>query len=283
MDSKNQSSASLNKSPHPTPQDAQRGIGAIEDYFDRVLVITLERAADRRQRIHENLRGLSFEAFSAVDGRLLDIDKLIAEGAYDPRLAAAARWNRLPLTPGGIGCALSHLKLLQMVSASSWRRVLVLEDDAWVSLDGLVLVPEVLEQLPDEWDLLYLGYLDKEPLRLRDKLKIGLVMPLLNMLGLKSYDMAFIRNHWPRPFSQDLLRAGFHNGTHAYAVTREGARKILSMHSLVSLTIDTEFGNLCAHKQLAAYAVRLVAFVQDQGLPPTIESDRHRPSRKNFL
>ena len=55
----------------------------LNDYFDQIVVITLERAGERRRRLQERLRGLDYRFHFGVDWRERDA----AREGYDDRVA----------------------------------------------------------------------------------------------------------------------------------------------------------------------------------------------------
>lgn len=95
-----------------------------------IFVINLARHSHRRAFMEMQLDGigLGFEFFDAIDGRLLGADELARN--YDSGLAHAT--IERDLTPGEIGCALSHLGVYQRMVADGLPFALVLEDDALI-------------------------------------------------------------------------------------------------------------------------------------------------------
>lgn len=76
------------------------------------------------------------------------------------------------LTPGALGCYLSHLNILRQAYAQNLQSILVFEDDALLPVDLLPRLAEQVAALPKDWDMLVLGYstdieVDSAPLRLR--------------------------------------------------------------------------------------------------------------------
>jgi len=91
-----------------------------------IFVINMRRATERRERMIELLTGmgLSPRIFEAVDGRQMDSDgKAYWQGSAD----------RAHLSPGEIGCMLSHIRVWQKVLAEGFPQAVVLEDDLCIA------------------------------------------------------------------------------------------------------------------------------------------------------
>ena len=103
----------------------------VNEYFDRVVVINLDRRTDRMEKLGAQLDelGIQYERFSAIDGK--------AEGIE-------------PMEAG----KLSHLKVIQELNG---EKVLILEDDAHF-VDGFQeRFDTEMDSLPADWDVFYLG------------------------------------------------------------------------------------------------------------------------------
>jgi GR25 family glycosyltransferase involved in LPS biosynthesis len=70
------------------------------------------------------------------------------------------RFTALDTKPGWVGCAMSHLTLMEQNKNED--RFAIYEDDVKF-LHRLELVHIAMLQLPDDWDCLYLGASPKEP------------------------------------------------------------------------------------------------------------------------
>lgn len=111
----------------------------------RVLVISLERAADRRRLMAAQLDwpGMPpYEFLSAVDGRQMDVDQRNA--VYDE--ASAILYNRA-LTAPEIGCAASHIQAYRRVLDDGLPAALILEDDALLGHQFTSVLAGLLESL----------------------------------------------------------------------------------------------------------------------------------------
>jgi GR25 family glycosyltransferase involved in LPS biosynthesis len=105
----------------------------VNDYFDRVVVINLDRRPDRMVKLGAQLDelGIKYERFSAIDGK--------AEGIA-------------PMEAG----KLSHLKVIQELNG---EKVLILEDDALFADGFQERFDAEMDTLPEDWDVFYLGVL----------------------------------------------------------------------------------------------------------------------------
>jgi len=103
----------------------------VNEYFDRVVVINLDRRTDRMERLGAQLDelGIQYDRFSAIDGK--------AEGIA-------------PMEAG----KLSHLKVIEELNG---EKALILEDDAHF-VDGFQeRFDAEMDSLPEDWDVFYLG------------------------------------------------------------------------------------------------------------------------------
>lgn len=103
----------------------------INEYFDKVVVINLDKRTDRLEKISKQLDelGIVFERFSAIDCT-----------GKNPMLA-----NRD-----------SHVEVWKQ---NLGKKVLILEDDAYFVEGFQERFDEVIQTLPENWDVFYLGVL----------------------------------------------------------------------------------------------------------------------------
>ena len=131
--------------------------------FDGVYYINLDKRPRKRARIEEQLRtleGLIRDPIrvGGVDGsRLATIDPQVVseQGAAD--LKTPVKKYGLTLTRGAVGCAMSHKVIWEEVAAGRKELALVLEDDAVILPSFRDRIPLIVAELPETWDILYLG------------------------------------------------------------------------------------------------------------------------------
>ena len=59
---------------------------------------------------------------------------------------------------GEVACALSHRRIYEDVLTQNYERVLILEDDVIPQPGSLQPFGDIVKQLPEDWELLMLGY-----------------------------------------------------------------------------------------------------------------------------
>jgi glycosyl transferase family 25 len=127
-----------------------------------VVVISLSDCTDRRNTIRLHLDALSipFKFFDAVDARQFSADQM--ERHAPQKLLNYYR----PLSPGEVGCSLSHIAVLNSIAAGIDEFVCVLEDDAKPSRQiTSFLDSAALKKLP-QFDVLRLATLPRSKRRL---------------------------------------------------------------------------------------------------------------------
>ena len=117
----------------------------------QIFVISLERSVDRRKRVEEQLNktNIQWNFLDAVDGYAL------------PQMPSSYQKSKVKklqgydLTPGEIGCFLSHIKAWELCLKNN-TTTLVFEDDFLVS-ENLEVVIEDLLSIADHWRLVRLS------------------------------------------------------------------------------------------------------------------------------
>lgn len=101
-------------------------------YFDRIVVINLERRKDRLEQFDAEAKriGFEYEVHKAIDGKAEGIDPIVAG-------------------------RLSHIQVLESIKPD--EMVLICEDDAVFCDDFLEKLDTHMAKLPQDWDIFYLG------------------------------------------------------------------------------------------------------------------------------
>ena len=226
----------------------------LNEFFDARWVLSIPRNSERHPAIREQLQGLDFEFFWGVDG------KALAEN--DPRydLPRARSFYKRGVHVNELACTMSHLVIFQAILDKGLERVLILEDDAVPIRRHFHWVPRCLMSLPAGWELFYLGYRDGE---LR-----GFAREAQELFGKRRDETEIVS----RSVGKGIRTAALHDFTHAYAVTREGARKLLEGGYPVYHTADGWLEENVRGRKVNAYIGVPKLFAQRSGLKTSLHS-----------
>jgi glycosyl transferase family 25 len=117
-----------------------------------ILLINLSESKGRLENSRQELArfDLSFERLEAVDGRKMskvELDKV-------------SRWDKSaffkPLSPGEVGCYLSHIAAAEKIVRENWSYALVLEDDFRLTPNFCDLISVVLKEAPKGFHIIKL-------------------------------------------------------------------------------------------------------------------------------
>jgi glycosyl transferase family 25 len=148
----------------------------------QVFVISLERSADRRRRVEEQLNqtNIQWNFLNAVDGYALP------EMPSSYQKSKVKRLQGYELTPGEVGCFLSHVKAWEWCVLNN-ATTLVFEDDFLVS-QNLEIVMNDLLMISDQWNLVRLsGIYDTDHEILQKRSGYELVKNLGEPCGTAAY------------------------------------------------------------------------------------------------
>ncbi|ATP11455.1 glycosyltransferase family 25 protein [Aeromonas salmonicida] len=106
-----------------------------------VFVISLTRSQDRRAMVMKQMEhlGIGFEFFNAVDGRALTVVDL---GKVD--FSLAREYCGHDLSRAEVGCALSHIRLYELIVAQGIERCVILEDDVYLHMHFKAIIETIV-------------------------------------------------------------------------------------------------------------------------------------------
>lgn len=106
----------------------------LNNYFDKIYYLNLDRRPDRNQDCIDELSkcGIVAERFSATDAKELNLKP----------------W---------MGCLLSNLEIIKTAKSKGFKNILILEDDVIFNDEFDTLFNSYINQIPDNWDMLYLS------------------------------------------------------------------------------------------------------------------------------
>lgn len=229
-----------------------KGLEILNEYFDKIYVITLTRSADRQEKIDALFANVDFEYFFGVDKLNLDMGTLVSTNVYDPVKAKKKHRNNKDMFLGQVACSLSHRELYKLIREKGYERVLIMEDDFVPANVDMGVVADIFKELPRDWQLVYFGYYLNEQTTFGMKLK-RLYYGLLGALRLIKWTPAQVARLYPRDFSPHLKKAGFHNTTHAYAITASAIPTLIDEQTPVAYCADTLLTDLILNGKLSAF------------------------------
>ena len=110
------------------------------DFWDKIFCINLDYRTDRWKEC------------------LVEFDKV-------GLIEKVIRFPAIAHEHGGLGCYLSHIKLMKEMLKTDFKRVLILEDDIQFIDDGIINIPATIEDLGRrEWDLFFFGIRTNGPI-----------------------------------------------------------------------------------------------------------------------
>jgi len=115
--------------------------------IERIYCINLDRRKDRLIQVNKEFEKHNIKnvkRVEAIDGKDLDIGQIVSK---DKSICSA----------GDIGCTMSHLRVLNRAIKMGLKSYLVFEDDAQFHPNFNELHRQYWEQVPRDWDMVYLG------------------------------------------------------------------------------------------------------------------------------
>lgn len=234
--------------------DLQIFFNTLNSFFDKIYVITLQRATDRHEHIRKELEGLNYEFFFGKDKQNFSIEELKQKGIYDEALACKHHRYGKPMPPGMIGASWSHAEVYKKIVQQGYQRTLIMEDDVVIDKEQISTLPAALKQLPGDWELFYFGFAEKEktpPLAFFKRA----IYHIQHFLGHLNYSHATIRNLYPKKISKHISRAGYHDCIHAYSLSLSGAIKLLDLQTPISFFPDNLLAHAATNKIVNGYII----------------------------
>jgi GR25 family glycosyltransferase involved in LPS biosynthesis len=204
---------------------------------DKVYVINLDKDKDRLERVDGQLRAnhITYERYPAILGVTVGTNPALSQFC-----------NQF-CTDAMKGCALSHTNIWKKMIADGASAVLILEDDALLTDDFDAKLQEVWDQVPADFDIVYLGC----GFKCGDS---GVVPKLVNK----------VLGQTPQPVDQNILSVKGSIGFYGYIISNRAARKLQKcpIHTHIDFQME-----LWIHEyQLNAYSVNpLLIRVNDDG------------------
>ena len=177
------------------------------DGIDEAFVINLDRRQDRLAKFRTHSFASRVDRWPAVEGRNLKLT---------PAIARLFKPNDFFWKKAVMGCALSHLGLWWKLAHESpgVSNYLILEDDVKFKDGWEKKWLAALEDVPDDYDVIYLG---------------GILPPNREGFVKERVNDSFCRVGLNKVFGQKEPTRYFHFCAYSYILSRQGAQKVLGL------------------------------------------------------
>ena len=230
----------------------------LNQFVDKTFVLTIERASERHDLIKAELNGLNFEFVYGIDKQNLDLKNLITDGIYgDMRAKRNHRYHK-SLTLGEIACSMGHKMIYEKMLEQKFDKVLILEDDVFVNE---VNFDEGIENLPNDWDVIYLDYFKNEtkPWWAFFKQEWYHVQ---RFFGLLNYSHKTIKNLYAKKINNNISTAGFHDYASAYIISKKAAQVLIELQTPIQFPADHVLPYAITNKLLKGFILHPKLFSQ---------------------
>ena len=206
-------------------------------YFDHIFVLTIDSSKERQKLIETQLSDVAFSFFYGVNKNQIKKQDWIALGFYDEKRAISMERFSKSMSLGELACAQGHYLIYKEIIEKGYSNVLILEDDIIIKKGTLEKLNQMMNEIPKNWDILYLDYDKNEMNHLGTFLKQCFYC-FQHFFGLMKFDYKMIWNYYSKPFSKHLRKAGYHYFADAYAISNYGCKKIIELQTPIIFPAD---------------------------------------------
>ncbi len=177
-----------------------------QKHFKRTFCINLDRRGDRIQSFYADSKkiGFDYERVGGVDGQTLTFKNPL---------------NIPHFHPGDVGCTLSHLKTLERAMDLKLDNYLVFEDDVLFRDGFIYLYNKFIDQVPQDWDMIYFGanHDNTEPIRITENVSRVVKAYTTHAIAIKSTMFEDLKKVWSEPVQPvDVLLSFLHSKYNVY-------------------------------------------------------------------
>ncbi len=238
--------------------------------YDKIYVITINRATKRQERISELLNGLNFSFIYGTDKLDWNKEAFLNAGIYDELTSIKKHRYGKCMSLGEIAAAQSHKQVYEDIIKNNYQSALIFEDDVVPNhhINNIQLILDIVNELPKNWEVFYWGYGNKN-LKNNCFAKIKkLLYHFQHTIGQLNFNHTMINHLFAQNFSKHILKAGYQDLIHAYAVSNSGAKKLLDWNTPVVYPADTSISYAIMNNLLNAYLSVPTIFDQEVQVRP---------------
>jgi glycosyl transferase family 25 len=197
----------------------------MEKYVDNVYLINMDKDTKKLDKVTKECKkfNINFERFCGVNPLKLseqELDKYVSKTCQN-------------ICPNGlVGCAISHMKIYEDALKNNYKNILVLEDDVYFTDDLYEELDKAMSDLPEDYDILYLGCTGLYEKKLVYKLDLLFIIQLLiSNTSNKNNNNKIMKN-------KSIHVPEFPLATHAMIISNKGCKKLLNVIRKISYHID---------------------------------------------
>lgn len=255
-----------------SPSPHQPYFDVLNQFYEKIYVITIDKAVTRREKLKPLLAGLNYTFFYGKDKSELEKNPAELASFYNEHRAKELHRYNKSMTIGHVACSISHRMVYEDIVLNKYKNALIFEDDVVPDFDALKHIPEVLAELPADWDVLYWGYDKNGEAGLTEKIK-QLYYHGLSAVHLLKWNHTMISNLYARPHTTYLKKAGYHDLLHAYGLSLNGAKKMIEVQTPIAFNADPAVAYAVSNGWLKAFVSDPMIFLQEvQTSPDTYHS-----------
>jgi hypothetical protein len=126
----------------------------IDTYFDAVYLINMDKRKDRLKEMKQRLDTANIKNYKRVVGVAITDEefKTMNKDAYKN-----FQFDKVSYIKGQLGCRQSHINCIKDAKKNNYDKILILEDDIYIDENINGKLKHVINEIKDNWDILYLG------------------------------------------------------------------------------------------------------------------------------
>lgn len=235
----------------------------LNEYYDKIYVMTIQRATERHKKIEQHLNGLKFSFFYGTDKLDWTIEKFIEAGIYDEEASKRMHRYGKTMSLGEVAAACTHKAVYADVVKNKYQRVLIFEDDVVPELQNVHLIPQILKAIPADCELFYWGYDTKNVRSGFGPTSKKWAYHLQHQFGILKWNHTMIRNLFSKKINEKISQAGYHDFIHAFGLSYEGAKKLVEWQTPIIYCADTGISYAIMNEKVKSYIAHPIIFNQE--------------------
>lgn len=187
---------------------------SLHPYFEKVFVIHMDKDKEREIHIQRQFKTIATK---------YEFRKGIIPSKEEREKYASPICKHLCST-SMLGIYLAHRYIWEEIVHKKIAQAVIFEDDVTFTHDISTVLPKAIQEVPLDWELLYLGCITCS-----DKIS-PLIKGFMKLKNIHTCDL--------EPYSSHLRKPCIAIGMEAYAITYEGAKKLLQLVPYASDHVD---------------------------------------------